>query len=272
MQFSRFRLNEITPGRVLAALWRRALEVPHSLAWNMGGPIVRANHERIKTCKGRHAEERCFILGNGPSLRLMDLSPLANEITFGLNRINLLFEEMGYETTYYVCMNELVLEQTAGSISKITSPKFLNWNRRQLFSDDPSIKYLKQSFRKHFSRDLTKGIWFGSTVTFAAIEIAYYMGFSNVFLIGVDHAYAKRDTPHKVVVADGDDPNHFEAEYFPTGFRWQIPDLTTSEIAFQMAKEAFETEGREILDATVGGRLEVFQKSDYWDILRKKRS
>ena len=42
-----------------------------------------------------------------------------------------------------------------------------------------------------------------------------------------------------------------------------MPDLDTSEIAYHMAKEAYQKDGREILDATVGGKLTVFPKVDY---------
>ena len=65
------------------------------------------------------------------------------------------------------------------------------------------------------------------------------------------------------MVSQGDDPNHFNPQYFGKGFRWQLPDLETSEIAYRMAKQAFEADGREVLDATVGGKLQVFRKVDF---------
>jgi hypothetical protein len=50
---------------------------------------------------------------------------------------------------------------------------------------------------------------------------------------------------------------------FGKGFRWQLPDLETSEIAYGMARSAFEADGRKVVDATVGGKLTVFPKVDY---------
>ena len=61
----------------------------------------------------------------------------------------------------------------------------------------------------------------------------------------------------------GDDPNHFSAGYFGKGFRWQLPDLETSEIGYTMARKAYRKAGREVLDATVGGKLTIFPKVDY---------
>ncbi len=68
---------------------------------------------------------------------------------------------------------------------------------------------------------------------------------------------------NKTVVSQGDDHNHFSPKYFGRGFRWQLPDLETSEMAYTMAREAFKGRGREVIDATVGGKLTVFPKVDY---------
>ena len=68
----------------------------------------------------------------------------------------------------------------------------------------------------------------------------------------------------------GDEPNHFNPNYFGTGFRWQLPDLETSELAYRLAKYHFERDGREILDATVDGKLEVFRKVDYQSLFELK--
>ena len=55
--------------------------------------------ERMLALKDTHRGQRCFIIGNGPSLKNTDLALLENEVTFGLNRIYLLFSKMGFCTT-----------------------------------------------------------------------------------------------------------------------------------------------------------------------------
>ena len=89
------------------------------------------------------------------------------------------------------------------------------------------------------------------------------MGFSEVYLIGVDHSFISKGTANQTVVSSGDDPNHFSPEYFGKGFRWQLPDLNTSEVSYQMANNSFLAAGRKVFDATIGGKLEVFPKIDY---------
>jgi len=69
-------------------------------------------------------------------------------------------------------------------------------------------------------------------------------------------------------VSPGDDPNHFAPNYFGKGFKWQLPDLESSEKSFELAHQAFEKAGRQILDATIGGQLNIFPKVNYMDLFK----
>lgn len=228
-------------------------------------PRYRTSMRRLQRYRDRHKGQRCFIIGNGPSLKQTDLSLLKNEYTFGLNRIYMNFSRMGFETTYHVVVNELVVEQCADEIARLRMPKFVGWHCRNLirFTDDMQFLWTRSGLRSWFFTDLTEGCWEGSTVTMVAIQLAYYMGFSEVILIGVDHSYRFEGNPHAAVVSQGDDPNHFDPNYFGKGFRWHLPDLEGSELSYRVAKHVFETSGRRIVDATVGGKLQVFPKIDY---------
>jgi hypothetical protein len=113
------------------------------------------------------------------------------------------------------------------------------------------------------------GIWEGATVTYVAMQLAYFMGFTTVILIGVDHSFKTQGPAHRLVVSEGADENHFHPEYFGKGVRWQLPDLETSERAYMKARAAFEADGRKVLDATVGGKLTVFEKIPYTGLFRE---
>ena len=89
------------------------------------------------------------------------------------------------------------------------------------------------------------------------------MGFEEVILIGVDHNFDTKGKANLTVVSEGDDLNHFSPDYFGKGFRWQLPDLETSEAAYSLAREVYKKADRRILDATVDGKLNVFPKVDY---------
>ena len=230
----------------------------------------RASVKRIAVLKDKHQGERCFIIGNGPSLKNTDLSLLKDEVTFGMNRIYLLFDRLGFATTYYVAVNKLVIEQSTRDILSLSCPKFISWHVRHLidFTADMMFLHTRGQPMFMFYTDITKGLWTGATVTYVAIQIAYYLGFQEVILIGVDHSFATQGKPHTAVVSQGDDPNHFDPQYFGKGFRWNLPDLECSELAYRIAKYQFESDGREIIDATVGGKLQVFRKVDYQTLFK----
>lgn len=228
-------------------------------------PWRRASRVRMYELKDAHPGERCFIIGNGPSLKHTDLSKLKNEHTFGMNRIYLLFPELGFRTSYFVSINDLVIEQCAEEIANLPIPKFIAWhaNRHfQRFPEDMVFLYTTYTGRK-FAYDMTRRIWEGATVTNVALQLAFYMGFEQVILIGVDHSFSSKGQANQTVVSQGDDPDHFDASYFGSGFRWQLPDLDTSEVGYRMARKAYEKAGRQVLDATLGGKLTVFPKVEY---------
>lgn len=226
-------------------------------------PRYQASIKRMLALKDKHKGERCFIIGNGPSIKDTDLILLKNEKTFGLNRIYLLFDQIGFSTTYLVSVNRLVIEQCAQDIVKLPCPKFISWHSRDLIDFTKDMMFLHSRPEVTFHTDITKGVWEGATVTYVAMQVAYYLGFQKVILIGVDHSFSTQGKPHTTVVSGGDDPNHFDPHYFGKGFRWQLPDLETSELAYRIAKYHYELAGRKIVDATIGGKLQVFPKVDY---------
>ncbi|MDH3052487.1 DUF115 domain-containing protein [Gordonia alkanivorans] len=227
----------------------------------------RANANRIRSIRDSAPATRCVIIGNGPSLNDTDLSLLQNEITFGLNRIYLMYDKLGFRTTYHVVVNQLVVQQCAQDFRQIECPLFTTARNRPHLRDGRDPIFLGNRTGPLFSKDLNNGIWEGATVTYVAMQIAFHMGFQEVVLVGVDHNFVSKGPAHSVVESKGADQNHFDPNYFGKGFKWQLPDLDQSEVAYGMAKKAFEADGRKIVDATVGGKLTVFEKVKLEDFL-----
>ena len=262
MATARQSLRTWTPAPVWQALhevYRLAWKDP---AWRYSAKR-RLSAERLEALRDKHRGERCFIIGTGPSLKRTDLARLRGEHTFGLNRIYLKFAELGFATSYLVCVNKLVISQCAAELEAAPCRKFIGWTARRhiRFTDDMVL--LRDLGRPGFYTEPADGLWEGSTVTYVAMQLAWFMGFATVILIGVDHDFATKGEPGKVVVSAGDDPNHFDPRYFGKGFRWELPNLPTSEQAYRIARDHFEAHGRRVLDATVGGKLEVFDKVAY---------
>lgn len=253
-------------------LWRLASERywswynrdRHLLA-RVFSPVWMHNKARLDAWRDRYAGERCFVVGNGPSLNNTDLSKLNGEFTLGMNRIYLAFDEYDFKTSCLVSVNDLVLEQCHQDIAALEIPKFVTWRARRYFEASDETLFLDTDYTlpEDFNGDATGRLFEGFTVTYVCLQLAYFMGFSQAILIGVDHNFATKGPANAVVTSEGDDPNHFSAQYFGKGFRWQLPDLEGSERAYRFAREAYEADGRQILDATVGGKLTVFPKTDY---------
>jgi len=260
------RIKQVTP----APLWRAASSARYALQragqWPAATfhPQRRDSIRQLAALKDAHRGQRCFIIGNGPSLKQTDLTRLRHEFTFGMNRFYLAFPELGFTTTYFLSVNSLVIEQCAEDIRALPIPKFLSWRSRALIEPVTDLIFLHTTYTgPKFAQDVRGRLWEGATVTYVALQLAYHMGFDQVILIGVDHNFATQGRPNTTVVSQGDDPDHFHAGYFGKGFRWQLPDLETSERAYHMARQAFEADGRQVLDATVGGKLTVFEKVKY---------
>ncbi|CAD5961935.1 putative glycosyltransferase RF_0543 [Planktothrix tepida] len=233
--------------------------------------VIKDSNQRLLALKDKHKGQRCVIIGNGPSLNQMDLSFLKNEICFGLNKIYLGFEKWGFIPTYYVSVNRLVIEQNAEEILNIPCPKFLSNRGIPYLLPQDDIFFIKTNPPPDiaFSPDPTQGLNEGSTVTYIAMQLAYYMGFETVILIGVDHHFVTQGQPHKEVISPGDDPNHFHPDYFGKGTKWHLPDLPTSEHHYKIAYDYFKINNRQIIDATLDGQCQVFPKQDYRELFCK---
>lgn len=219
---------------------------------------------RLARFRDRHRGEDVFVIGNGPSLNRTDLTRLAGRHTFGLNKIYLLFDRIDLRPSYYVAVNDLVIAQSSDRIRALGIPAFLSYRRApRLIGRRDHLHYLYTRGPHLFHTDLTRWISEGHTVTFVALQIAYYMGFRRVFLVGVDHRYTvDAGRPNEVRRWRGDDCNHFDRRYFKNA-DWNLPDLAGSELSYRMARLAFERAGRRIYDATVDGCLTVFPRIDY---------
>jgi len=234
--------------------------------------------ENLLRFKDRHIGERCYIIGNGPSLKYQDLRPLGNEITFGVNGIFLLEDEMGFLPNYYVVEDWLPAEDRANAINALKGPTKL-FPLRLAYCLKPGkdvYYYLSQGYRywwdPDFSTNAAACVFDSHTVLFHVLQWAFYMGFSEACLLGTDLSY---DVPRStlrngfVLTSLEDDPNHFDRSYFGRGYRWHEPLVHAMLSSFIAADKAFKREGRRIFNVGHGGKLEVFPRVPLKEMLKK---
>lgn len=224
--------------------------------------------QRLSRFRDCHCGERLVLVCNGPSLNQTDFSLIRKEVSMGLNKIYLGFRKLRFYPRYYVAINRRVIEQGVHEIQRLNCISFLkDLGACNPLSESALIYLLSSRPEQRFHQNLLEGFFEGYTVTFAALQIAFFMGFASVVIVGMDHRYAFEGAPNESRELLGPDPNHFDSSYF-SGHIWDNPDLVNSERFYALAREAFEAAGRHIIDCTIDGACGVFEKGKLEEVLR----
>ncbi len=236
------------------------------------------DYERMLAFKDRYKGERCFIIGNGPSLNTLDLTKLKNEYTFAVNGIFYKKEEMGFDPTFYVVEDSSVMKENLDAIRSYEAEnKFFPTIYRSLHPAEENVQFflMNRGFYERdgasfcvprFSTDAARRVFCGQSVTHINLQLAYYFGFSKVYLIGMDFSYVipkSAIVKGDLIISTEDDPNHFHSSYFGAGKSWKDPKLHRVKLNYEISRDIFSSSGREIINATSGGSLEVFRRELY---------
>jgi hypothetical protein len=210
-------------------------------------------------------------MGNGPSLLKCDLNLLASEITLVSNAHYLIWDRLTYVPSFLAVEDRLVAEDRADELQNLVGiTRIFPFDLHPLLGpSDASKLYVnfKRNYRSfpRFSHNLAKRCYWGGTVSFLNLQIAAYLGCNPIILIGFDHSYVVPTTGvhGHVIHSQGHDVNHIHPDYFGAGYRWHDPNVHRMELAYDCAREELAHSGVEILNATVGGQLEVFQRVSF---------
>lgn len=231
-----------------------------------------ADAEYIRSLKNSKQGKRCFILGNGPSLTVDDLNKLKNEDTFAFNRIYSMFDRTDWRPTYYMCVDVGVLGMNLPSIEKLELPNIIlsDIARKSVKNQTPNIHYLYDLSKfkinrwgfdpPYISEDVSDHCCFCFTVTYDAIQLAIYMGYSEIYLLGVDHNYSVKVDSKGHVTKDESIRDYFEG-LEKTAITAMNYEATTA--AFEAARKYCDEHGITIRNATRGGKLEAFERVDF---------
>jgi len=245
--------------------------------------FILAEGRRLWVLKDIHAGERCFIIGNGPSIRQQDLTQLRDEVTFVTNMF-FLHEQFDELNVNYYCVSDPSRWLSGGFPDKFYQRlndnrcvNFLEYSAKRLVRTqglfrDHYVYFLWLNDRKlvregHVNLDISKNVFWGHTVVIDfCLPIVYYMGFREVYLLGCDCDYRLSEAPD------------FSKAYF-----YNINEDPSSKApvevlanhaphwifaAYETMKYAFESQGRRIFNAGIGGKLEVFERVSFEEILK----
>ncbi len=229
----------------------------------------------LKRFRHVYRGQDCLIVCNGPSLQKTNLGLFRGIPTFSVNSSFVLQDQIDFSPDFYTAEDNHVVVDNIEQIRTLHAKyKFFPDKYRSMLGDEPNQFYLPTSWDSYFkskasyeypefSEDIARVIFTGQTVTYLNLQLAYYFGFKRVFLVGLDFSYSipkGARVDNNSIDHDEDDPNHFFPNYFGKGKQWHFPKLDSCLVSYSIAREKFEKAGREIIDLTAGGKLNVFPK------------
>jgi len=245
--------DTLNPYRVATGL------VLNRLKWDLSLESLRSR-KKLRKLKNSQEGKKAVIVCNGPSLLKTDLKLLDGVYSFGLNKINLLFNKSDFRPSCIVSVNKFVIDQNQEFYNKTKIPLFIDSQGYKSPIKSRINTCFLHSSSSGFAKDCSISLSQGYTVTYVAMQLAFHMGFSSIALIGCDHSFSIKGDPNQTVESEDTDPNHFDPNYFAGGVKWQLPDLFESEVSYVRAKKSFYASDKSIYDCTINGELDIFPK------------
>lgn len=261
--------------------------------WGKYGAVMppRGEISRLANLKDVALGKPIIIVGNGPSLKSVDFDSLVGTNSFAANRISLLFDKTAWRPTYFTALDWLVtpdnyLEYNSlpPEITKLFPMRFSG-----LLEEGENTYWYESSasgalLEDRFQTDASNAIKGLGTVVTGMLQLAWHLGYRRFYLIGCNASYSVPKTVkqsggdrfgtgnqiHLQSVED-DDENHFDNRYFGKGKHWHDPNVDEMKRGFYNCLKFIEWNGGQLLDATVGGKLDFIPKADLAEVIKTEK-
>jgi len=225
-------------------------------------PLHRNRYKNISKFKDIHKGQRVFIIATGPSLTIEDVNLLKGEVCFGMNSIFNFFEYTDWRPDYYAIFDSTVYDRVKEDIDKVQlncifKPDYFEWLADNIYevpclpnlcSTGVERAHYKRWDIKHFSSDISKFVYSGTSVVFFIAQICFYMGFDEIYLLGAD--CSNFGTHSKIASYKGE--NRISGTQEDT-----IRGIMTD---YLKIKQEADKRGIKVYNATRGGKLEIFPR------------
>lgn len=220
-------------------------------------------NNKIHQFKNKYSGKRCFVIGTGPSLRMEDLDLLKSkkEICISMNGIYKAFEFTEWRPDFYMVADLDAVYFGLDNIINMNVPyKFvadIAWDEK-LEEENVYKWHLVRRWvngkEPQFSKDFSKCSYAGLTITYdGALQLAAYMGFSEIYLLGIDcNNYRDTGTAH-----------FFDKYGLENKVETGKLNVDDNILAYISAEKFSRQNGFRIYNATRGGNLEVFERKDF---------
>lgn len=257
--------------------------------------------EEVRNIKGKESDlKEVYLIGNGHSLKYVNMDLLKDKDTISFNRAYISYEEWGFDPTYYMIIDPALISCIIDDINNLIKT---NKNIKRFFIrsmdhkirkglptfdtekdiiKDERVNLFKTSYKKTFSYH--QGIFPYGSVGLCSLQILHKLGYNKVYLLGSDMKYTaelpavKRTTPFIESLGD-EDPNHYRPDYFGKGIKYGHPSNKHIMANWREAYEQIkQIPNFEVISLTPNSDLNEFipyQESElydkeYIDSLKKK--
>lgn len=218
----------------------------------------------IADFKDKHKGERCFVLGCGPSLRHTNLDLIADEISFAMNNICLIYPQTKWRPTYYWNTTTNVNRfpswlAMANEAVSYGQPSFIRL--KSPISDAPNVIRVDVQGARYKWDSLPMSLWTPDAAdhiclyrmsAYGLMQLVQYMGCNPVYFLGFDGLFVANAA------------NHFSPDY-EAGYVWTAEQARHETIiqrdAHERVKACADYFGIDIYDCTVDGHLAIYPKA-----------
>lgn len=241
--------------------------------------VAAYRNDRILSLKGKYSG-RIWMIGNGPSLANTPLHLLKNEYSFGMNAISLIYPATTWRPSFYLCISSNMRFPERRPIFQASIDLGIPSFVRDIFEgvyleSRPNTYWIyTPSVRAERKDELIPGwsticeyvVWRYATSMYVAAQLAVYMGFAELYLLGCDLGW-------QVLHDNQNDPNHFAKDYaqHTRTNNQEKTDRINREMAasHSLLKEMSEKYGFNVFNATLGGGLEAHPRVNMLEVLGK---
>ena len=224
----------------------------------------------LRSLHMRYKGKRCFITCTGPSLTVQDLELLKDEYVFGMNSICLIHDQTSWKPDFYGIEDIFVFEKLKEKLLNTDNGQiFAPLEFKESYNTPGNWVYFHTSWAYHmydrkyrnkfycrFSDDCYATVYDGYTITYSILQLAVYLGFDEIYLLGADCSYLGNK-------------QHFIDHGHATDYQSALNATDRLMVSYAEAKKYADCHGVKIFNATRGGLLELFPRVELETVLKK---
>lgn len=270
--------ERIKANKKLYSVLKPVVDVERQIAYSIRGVarkviIINPNFKKLKKYRNSATAKRCFIVANGPSLTVEDLNKIKNEQCIGMNRIATIFDKTEWRPMCYCVIDEDIIDsaiEIIGDTELIFTTKSAK-NKSNII-DQKNYVYVDDLYLSTHKVKTDMLSWWSMapTVTIFAIELAIFMGYKEIILLGVDNTLTSKKNDHFDDSYDQNDEykkthTTLEKRIIERGMTFDEYDLHIKNMVdgfYEKVERYAVRKGIHIKNATRGGQLEAFERID----------